>query len=201
MITWEEAEQDAAYSQFVEEVAQQAVDEHAEEQLRKFYLGNRSLAQPGRSFLAEGDRVVSASPTSAVLLYTTAIEVGIKKAILEPVICGVVHSEPLASLISEAVIRQAGIDRYKDLLNVLFSEYLGTEFHTLRLGGRVSTMWDDVMQTQKARNRVAHRAELATPEEAQLAGRLAKAVNFRLVESMANRCGLRIDPDGLIAGA
>ena len=86
-----------------------------------------------------------------------AIEVGIKTALLKPIVFGLVHDASAASLITDLVIGHAG-DKYRDLLFHILSTIGGVNLKTFRRAGSGLPLWDEISCIQKVGNGIAHRA-------------------------------------------
>jgi hypothetical protein len=198
MDTPEEMARDQWYSELVDDVSKQAIDEFALERLRSYYIANPNLVKDVVSVFKEAKKLIDISPSASLVLFTTAIELGLKTALLKPVIYGLVHNESVADLISDLVVRQNGFDRFKPLLAQVVSEYGGIDFDTFTIEGHEKTMWEEITVLQKARNGVVHRGELAPFESTILSRDVAVMIIGNYLPSVLGGLGLELKKGGTI---
>ena len=201
MDTPEEMARDQWYSELVDEVAQQAIDEFALERLRSYYVSNPNLVKDVMNVLKEAKKLIDISPSASLVLYTTAIELGLKTALLKPVIYGLVHNESVADLISDLVVRQNGFDRFKPLLAQVVSEYGGINFDAFTIEGHQKPMWEEITILQQARNGVVHRGELTPLNLAVLSRDVALMIIVNYLQSVLKGLGLELKKGGTIGHA
>ncbi len=107
-------ENDAAYelamSALYKEHSAEAIAEFKAARLRSFYL-----AAPAAAALAEARLLCPSHPSACVVFAAIAIEVGIKAVLLKPIVFGLLHSESVASLVTDLVIQHTGVDRFRDV--------------------------------------------------------------------------------------
>jgi hypothetical protein len=201
MNTSDEDARDEWYSELVDEISGQAVDEFTFERLRSYYVGNRTLAVNAISIFHEARKLLEVSPTSALVLFITSIEVGLKVALLKPVIYGLVHNESVADLISDLVVKQNGFDRFKPLLARVLKEYGSIDSSSSKIEGHSKTIWEELALLQKERNAVVHRAELADGTAAKLAQEVAFMIFDVFLRSILNGLRLELTQGGEIYSA
>lgn len=202
-IDYWEAQQEAAYEEYMEELYEsefrdRAVDEFTEERLRSYYVANPNILVSSLQAFREAKSVLQQSPTGSLLLSSIAIEVGIKSGILKPVVYGFIHSETAADAISDMVIKQSGIDRFRKLLVQLLADLSEVDLATFKRSGASSPLWDERSDIQKIRNRIAHRGEQCTSAEAQHAFYVASGVLLELVPAILASLGLSIGNGGQV---
>lgn len=201
MDTPEEIEHDLWYSELVDQISKEAIDQFTFDRMRSYYIGNRSLAVKMVAILREAESLQPASPTAATVLFTTAIELGLKVALLKPVIYGLVHNESVADLVSDLAIKHNGFDRFKPILARVLAEYGGIDFNAFTIEGHKKTMWEEITILQSARNAVVHRAEPASAETANLAKQVAVMIIGNYFVSVLNGLGLKYKKGGFIEDA
>jgi hypothetical protein len=199
MNTPDEDARDNWYSEIYDEISSEAITEFALERLRSYYLKHPLLAKDVIALYFEARSLSESSPTAALLLYTTVIEVGLKTTLLKPVIYGLVHNEFVAELVSELVVKNNGLDRFQKILALIMREYSDIDVENFKLQGHSKTIWEEINIIQKARNAVAHRAELATPEIAVLAKEVAGSIITDFLQGVLTDFGLQLQKGGKIA--
>ncbi|PEV73972.1 hypothetical protein CN437_28140, partial [Bacillus cereus] len=75
----------------------------------------------------------------------------------KPVIYGLVHNESVADLISDLAVKNNGLDRFKEVLSAVMSQYGTVDFKNYKISGHTKNIWEEIDLVQKARNLVAHR--------------------------------------------
>ena len=167
-----------ARDEWMSNLIDEAIEDFKFDRLRSYYLAHTSLAVPAFAMYDEAMAALSASKSAALVLSTTAIEIGLKVTLLRPVVYGLVHNESVADLVSDLVTKQSGFDRIMPLLARVLAEYGGIDARSITMDGHAKTIWEEIAILQKRRNAVLHQGKLATLEEVELA---------LLVEGLAER--------------
>ncbi|HEY8098092.1 MAG TPA: hypothetical protein VIE65_18685 [Methylobacter sp.] len=198
MDTPEEMEREEWHSKVYDEISSEAIAEFSSELLRSYYLENPLLAKNAFTIFREAKSLAITSPTAALVLYTTAIEVMLKSTVLKPVIYGLVHNVLIADLVSDLVVKNNGIDRFQAILSVILDEYAEIDINTYKIPGHSKTIWEEIKNIQVARNAVMHRAQPALPEMAELAKEVAEIVIIDFLQGIVKNFGLQLQSDGVI---
>lgn len=171
-----------------EEHKPQAIEDFTTDRLRSYYIANPDLARPSFDALLEARGLLATAPRSALVLASAAAEVGIKAAILRPVVVGLVHTEAIAGHIADLVIKQTGLDRFQELLFALLNHLASFDLTTYARQGARVTLWQEIQINISLRNRVLHRCAAVTLEEATLAaavaGEVLEVLFLRTVEGL-----------------
>ena len=188
-------------SDLVDQVSKEAVAQFAFDRLRSYYVENPDVAVNAIATFREAEKLQESSPTASLVLYTTSIELGLKVALLKPVVYGLVHNESVADLVSDLAVKQNGVDRFKPILASILAEYGEIDFNAFTIEGHKKTIWEEIAHLQTARNSVVHRGEPATAEDATLARQVATMIFGTLFVSVLSRLGLAYVKGGRIANA
>ena len=168
-ITPDDAAYEEWYGQLADEISEQAIEEFTEERLRSYYLENPNVAeQPIRLYL-EAKELVEKHRGASLVLFVTAIEVGLKVTLLKPIVYGLVHNESLAELIADLAVKKNGFDKVKTLLSRILADFGGIDLMEFKIDGHPKTMWEEITEVQDARNLLIHRAQPVSEENATLA--------------------------------
>lgn len=197
----EDIEREAAYAELVDEISRQAVDEFTSARLRSYYLAHSELAVGPITLYREAKALVQTSPSAALVLFVTSIEVGLKVALLKPVVYGLVHNESVADLVSDLAVKHNGWDRFTALLSSLLREYGNIDFEEFTIEGHSKTLWKEFTILQGARNALLHRSQPTTPELATLAQEVAGMILGNCLNSVLQGLGLELVKGGRIASA
>jgi hypothetical protein len=198
-MTWEEAAYDEAMSALYEEHKEQAIQEFTVERLQSYYIHYPDIAKPAFHALSEARQLISRHPTASFIFSAISIEVGIKVTLLKPVVYGLVHSESLALIITDMVIRQTSIDRFQKLLFKILSEYGGIDLDTLKRPRSLKLLWDEMKNVQKRRNQVIHRAESVNINESKQALIVAAYILENIFPNLVEYIELHIHKDGSVS--
>ncbi len=199
MDTPDEIARDEWMTDLVDKISKEAIAQFTLERLRSYYLGNQDVAVQAIAIFREAEKIQEQSPTAALVLFTTAIELGLKVAMLKPVIYGLVHNESVADLVSDLAVKHNGFDRFKRLLGSVLAEYGEIDLDTFAIEGHRKTIWEEIAVLQYARNAVVHRGDFATPEDALLAKHVATMIFGTFLVAMLTGLGLRYSKGGHIA--
>jgi hypothetical protein len=198
MDTPDEIARDEAYAELVDEISREAIDEFTSERLRSYYIGHPNVAVQVFNMHREAKKLVDVSPSAALVLFTTAIEVALKVTLLKPVIYGLVHNELVADLISDLAVKHNGFDRFKPLLGRVLAEYGAIDFEAFTIQGHKKTMWGEITVIQNTRNAVVHRAELANRELTLLAQDVSTMIIGNYLTAVLKGLGLHLSTDGVV---
>ncbi|MCL1044931.1 hypothetical protein L2737_06260 [Shewanella electrodiphila] len=193
-----EYQQEEAMSEYYEELylsefKERAIDEFTAERLCSYYVDNSKLLDDSFRAFDEAKKVAALSPTSGLIMAAISIELAIKIGLLKPIVFGFVHSEAVAESISNTVIKQTGIDRFKALLVELLKNISQIDIVTYkRTGQQNMSLWDERGKVQTLRNSISHRGSLTSAQDCQLAIDIADAVLNELLPDVLASLGLRI---------
>ena len=198
-MTWEEVMYDEAMSDLYEENKKQAIQEFTVERLQSYYLEYPGIAMPALKALEKAQQLTASYPTASFIFSTISIEVGIKATLLKPVVYGLIHSESLASIITDMVIRQTSIDKFQKLLFKILSEYGEIDLNSLKRANSSKLLWTEMKDVQKRRNSVIHRAENIDINESKEALCIAEYILENIFPQLVTHLELNISEDGSIA--
>lgn len=201
MDTPEEIARDEWYSELVDRISGEAIEQFTFERMRSYYATNRTIAVRVVSVYREADSLLSHSASAAAVLFVTAIELGLKVTLLKPVIYGLVHNESVADLVSDLAVKHNGLDRFKPLLSRLLAQYAEIDFNAFTIEGHKRTLWEEFTELQEARNGLVHRGRPVTAEQAVLAKEVATMIIGNFLASTLSGLGLKLIKGGGIEDA
>ncbi|MBK1711972.1 hypothetical protein [Rubrivivax gelatinosus] len=191
--------EDVARDEAIADLVDEAIEEFTLERLRSYYLAHPKLAIPAFAMYDEALASLAVSKSAALVLCTTAIELGLKVTLLRPVVYGLVHNESVADLVSDLVAKQSGYDRFMPLLARVVSEYGGIDLDVLKMEGHATTIWEEIKIIQAKRNAVVHQGVPATLDDVTLALQIGGYVLGMFLSSVLKRFGLALDKKMVIA--
>ena len=193
-------EQDAALDDFYDQMSkelysehkEQAIDEFIEMRMRSYFLMHPEIINTPMECFRHATECSDISPRSAVVLFTTAMELYLKSVLLKPVLYGMIHNENVAALIVETTTKQSGLSRYNKLLTLLCNQAAGVNLSDIdQLDWK--SRFAEVEETQSVRNRIVHQGYQATQHEAEKARNVAVNILTRMVEPVLKSLNLTID--------
>ena len=189
-------EEEARYEQWMDDLysehSKQAVEEFTTERLRSYYQANPRVAKPVIDVLQEARSLLHQHPAPALVFAAIAIEAGLKQVLLRPIVSGLVQSESAASLITDLALERTCMERFRDLLFQVLSEHGGVNVSSFVRTGSSRRLWDEIIEVQKRRNAVMHRAEQASFEEAAQSIEVAAAIVEVLFPAIATYLGFHL---------
>lgn len=189
-------ENDAAWDAYLEALYEEhrgeAVDEFTAERLQSYYHENPSLAEPAFELLDEGTRLVGVSARAACVLAVASSELTIKTAVLKPVVYGLVHSEPVATLVSELATGHSGLDRFRQLLEGIVTSQVGTNIDAYMVEPNGRPVLTELADAQKLRNGVVHRGEQVDSSDVDRSLAVAETLLNRVFPDILTGLGLHL---------
>lgn len=188
--------EEAAYEQYLDELYEEhrkeAIEEFTSERLSSYYSENKQLAKPAFEALCEARTLGELSPTATLILAAIAMEVGLKAILLKPIVHGLVHTESVASLVTDLALSHAGMERYRKLLIHLLRDQGGVDLDTFRRSGSQKTLWEEISEIQTTRNAIMHRAEKGSPEMARLSLAVASEIIDHIFPDIVEGMGFHL---------
>jgi len=176
-----------------------ALYEFMRERLKSYYVKNRSLGVQSLEFIRKSEALISGDPSASLIYSSIATEVIIKSVLLKPIVYGLVINDFFAELVSGLVVKQSGLDRFRNLLFAIVGsvDELSIDLSSYVRSGSTTTLWKEREIIQGVRNALMHKAEECTEEMAGLSNLVAMEF-WHLANSLVEVMGLRIDSDGKI---
>jgi hypothetical protein len=167
----------------------EVIEHFTSERLQSFYVDNPDLANRAIDALKEARALATTHPTAALIFAVTAAEVGLKTALLKPIIHGLVHMDSVAAIIADLIPEQRN-DKFRELLFTILKECGGVDLSAFKRSGVTQTAWEEISLLQKKRNRILHQAEKASFAEASHAIELAVTVLEGFFPTVLAKLGL-----------
>lgn len=171
---------------------EEAVKEFTAERLRSFYMTHPEVARAANEALLYARSLMPSYPRGALVFAVTATELAVKTVLLRPIVFGLVHTEGLASFITELATAHSGMERFQKLLTEILSQFGGVDFGTYRRSGSAKALWEEIAEVQKARNAVIHRGEVVADAYADLAVGVATTLLDDVFPLVLNKLGLHL---------
>lgn len=194
MDLWE-YEYDQALSDLYEEHKVEAINEFTTERLTSYYLENCDLAKPAVNSLNEARSLSESHPTPSLIQAAIAMEVALKTTLLKPIVFGLVHTESVASLVTDLTLAHGGMERYRKLLFKILNDHGKIDLNVFKRDDSSSLLWEEIGTVQKIRNKIMHRGETANPENTQLAICVAETLIETIFPQLMNEMGFHLHDD------
>jgi hypothetical protein len=178
-----------------EEHAAQGLAEFRGKRLRSYYVAKPNVLQPPCKFLSEARQVLAISPSASLILASAAAEVSLKAALLKPVIHGLVHSESMASYVTDLAMEQRDMKRFHALLFALLREASDIDLTVWWRDGEALSLWDRFQKNARKRNRVVHQCEICSRLEAEEALEISTIFLDDLIPTVISNFDLHIHDD------
>ena len=191
-MTPDEAEYEEYMDQLYEEHREQAIEEFSDERLQSYYGDHQLLAKPAFDALTEARNLMDTNATASFIFSAIAMEVGLKEALLKPIVFGLVHTASVAALITDLAISHSSMDKYRELLLQILREHGGVDLDSYKRPDSNKPIWQEIREVQRQRNSILHRAEAASDEEATLALGVASTIIEKLFPAVVKKMGLHL---------
>jgi hypothetical protein len=180
--------------------AEQAIEEFVSARLQSFYVENPEVIGPPIDALSKARRLSGTGDYAAALVFAViGIEVGLKLGFIKAIVYGSVHNETAAGIIADTAASHSGFDRLRGLLFQIISE-VGVDLSTYKRGASSKILWEEVIDLQKQRNAIVHRAQDASAEQAELAIAVASALLEDVFPALLTNIGLHLHDAVRICG-
>jgi hypothetical protein len=191
-ITLEEVRYEEYMAQLYEEHKEQAIQEFIDERLKSYYNDHRLLAKPAFSALTEAKNLVHANSTAAFLLSAIAVEVGMREALVKPIVFGLVHTLSVASLITDMVLSRPDQKKYRDLLLQILQQHGDVDLSHYKRPDSHRPIWEEIKKVKEKRDLIVHQAQTATTDEVALAFGVASTIMENLFPTVVKKMGLHL---------
>jgi hypothetical protein len=200
-----------AYEEFVDSLYRQWEEENAEEikekgiqdfldgLLTSFLTANPNLAEAPLRRLAEARSLLTVNDSACLALGYSAIEIGFKNLLMRPMIVGFVHKANAASLIAEVVISRSHPSHLRKILEETLSYIKVTDHGTLKIAQHQDSLWGHMERLRDARNRVLHRGEAATHDDADASIRIGSTIIEKVFPRLLNVINLKLENGVILA--
>ncbi len=169
----------------------QVVDQFATERLQAYYVDHPNIVEPGLWALDEARALLPGHSTAALVFGVAATEVGLKSALLKPILHGIAHEEVLGALIAELIPEQRN-DKFRSLLFGVLNQFAGIDLRTFKQAGQAKTLWEDIGSVQERRNAVVHRGEQVSIADAERSIAIASFVLEEVFPAVIAKLGLHV---------
>jgi hypothetical protein len=189
---YREAEEAAAAAEY-QDLCETVVQEFTAERLQSYFTAHPQLARPAVESLLYAQSLRPSFPKAALVFAVTAAELAVKTVLLKPIIFGLVHTEALASFITDLATQHAGMERFQALIAEILARFGGLDVKTYKRAGSVRTLWQEIGEVQKTRNSVVHRGQTVDDSSVDLAITVASALLNDIFPQVLGKLGLGLD--------
>ncbi len=174
---------------FHESLYDEIVGDFTDARLRSFFGSQPDAAVPAAAALDDARTLRAVNETASFIFASTAMEVGLRITLLQPIVYGLVHTDSAAALITRLAIATKDANLVKILLDLL-AAHGSVDPRTHRRGGSPQTLWEEQSTITVKRNRVMHRAERASGDDADFAIAVAATILDELFPTLVANLGL-----------
>src|ERR1035437_13895 len=198
-LDWSEHSHDEdGREEYEAEVAEKSIVGLKADLLRSYYVTNPNLAGPAHGSLVYAQSLEPSYPTAALVFAVTATELAIKAVLLKPIVFGLIHTEALASFVSDLTTQHTGMERFQTILTEILGRFGGVDLKTFQRNGSTLTLWNEIVTVQKARNAVVHQGKAGDDANAPLAIAVAATLLNEIFPSVLAKLGLHLHEPGVV---
>jgi len=175
-----------------------AIEEFTAERLQSYYIAHPNLAGPACDSLVYARSLMPSHPKAALVFAVTATELAIKTVLLKPIIFGLVHTEALASFITDLTTKHTGMDRFQTILTEILARFGGVDLKTYKRTASSKTLWGEIGEVQQARNAVVHQGGTAEDSKADLSIAVATTLLSEIFPHVLANLNLHMHDPGIV---
>ncbi len=178
-------------SMYYEDLFDEIVKDFAAGRLGSFFSKQPNAAEAPFRALADARSFRGTHHTAAFLFATVAIEVGLRTALLKPVVYGLVHAEAAAPLVASLALASKH-GKFQEMLLDLLESHGGVDPRKHTRPGSSKALWKEMEAITTKRNRVVHQAEAASATEADEAMAVAASILEDLFPALLGAFGFHL---------
>lgn len=176
---------------FIEELYDEIVTDFTAARLQALYQEKPDIVIPAKTALDEARALLPQSPRAALILACTAAEVAFRRALLQPVVYGLVHTPSSAPLIAELAIGQKD-EGFLKVLCALLHQHGGVDLRVLKRADSNKPLWEEMKDSSKKRNQAVHAAADVQPDDAAVAIEVAAHLVEGVFPNVVSNLGLHL---------
>ncbi len=181
------------YEEYMAEIYDIHTEEFKSERLKSYYIDNKLLAQPAIDALSEARNLAASHATGGFIFASIAMEVGLKTTLLKPIVYGLVNVESVAGFIANLTIRhRIGRGSFEELLFQILQEHGGVNLRHFQRSSSSKTLWKEIIYVQGVRDKIMHRAEVASQDEVDIALGVASEILEVIFPAVIKKIGLHL---------
>ena len=198
-MTWEEAQEEEAYSRMVDEILashkddiidefltkhkDDIIEDFISERMNSYYLNTPNITAAADIAIQEAQKLIDISPRASLVFSVSAIEITLRDILLKPVAVGMVHDDNTGPIMAEFVIRSNSFTKL--LLQIL--EHYGLDLKQVTRRGSDKKLWVEIEEVKQYRNNILHRGDSASQELAKLSLEIAIMLLRKLYPALRQR--------------
>lgn len=200
-ITEQEAEFEQGMEELYKEFKKQYKDEYVFEQVHNYYHENPDIAREPLEFLSNAKLILSHNYTSAFILATISIEVGIKVIILKPVLFSLAFDKTAGELLFDLTFKRISVPNIPALYFKILKDYTGFDFNNYVRSNGGPKFRNELKDLQDLRNRIIHQAKTASEHDANQAIHIAESIYEELIPKMLDSFQFHIKNEKISYGS
>ncbi len=178
---------DTAYDAACDAEMDYFYDRVSKDRMQSYFMENPTIISPAIQSSENAAHLFKVSPSSALVMLTTSIEIHLKSVLLKPMLYGMIHNAKVAETIVDLCLQQSGFARYNDLL-IEFCDIAGGIDLKPNKDMQKSILGESV-DVYKIRNKVLHQGYKVTEKELEKAKNIADRVLSEVVKPVLNNLG------------
>lgn len=180
-MTYEDAWQEEAYDQMVNQILEEnrdeIVDEYLTEKAASYYLNNPDMDHRALEALERARCLLEKDEPEASLVFSwSATELALRDVLMRPIVSGMLPDDTVGPLVAELVLRNRGFE--KVLLEIL-KEY-GIDLKKVPDEADTKSIWQHIQAVRDARNGLLHQGKPIQDHLPAISIRLAEIVLKKL---------------------
>ncbi|MFH1479979.1 MAG: hypothetical protein ABIG67_01810 [Pseudomonadota bacterium] len=200
-MTLQEAEFEQGMDELYKEFRRQYEDEYVFEQIHNYYKDNPDIPKATLNYYHEAQSHFSQEYyTTAFLLTTISIEVGIKVIILKPILFSLAFDKTAGELLYDSTFKRKSVPEIPNLYYQILQDIAGFDFKNYVRVGETKTLWEELKKIQKLRNEVIHQAKNVSPKDALQTISIARSIHEEVIPNILDSLHFHIEDERISSG-
>jgi len=183
---------DKLYQEEFENISSEAIEYFKEARMSSYFDGYEDPTISAKIAIARSNKLLKEDLTASYLFAAVSIELMIKKAVIRPIVHGLIHNESFAKLVSDRIVASGSHTRQKTILWPLFKDFMDFDFKEDKRPDSTTKLWNEIVQISEKRNSIVHKGiEIDSEEEVAKVIEIALFIMNELLPKMLTTLGIR----------
>lgn len=173
--TFQDAEHEEGLEYLYKEFKQQFEDDFVYEKVFDFYKSNPEISVEPLLNLKEAEKLFEFNHFTASFLHAAiSIETGVKIIIFKPILSSLSLDQRATDLLFKDTFRTKSIPQISSFYYQILSDLTKINFKEIKRDRFSKTLWFELQELQKTRNKIIHQGKLVTNEIAEYSISISK---------------------------
>jgi len=168
------------------------IEQFTSERLQSYYRSHPDVAEAALQALREARMLANSSPSASLVFAVTAVDVGLRKTLLEPILHGLANLDSTGALLATLIPREHS-DTFGKVLTGVLKEVGKLDLRAFKRPGCKQTLWEEIADVRRLRHGVVHNAAAVSASDSERAIEIASVVLESVFVDVISALGLETD--------